>query len=67
MEQVQTNIETINQLKAPMHRVRKYDVMEHLGSGAFGSVYKVKTKSRELHFKRDEHKYYAMKEVVIQN
>ena len=63
MQDVRNNINAINQLKAPMHRVRKYDVMEHLGSGAFGSVYKVKTKSRESHFKPDEHKYYAMKEV----
>jgi NIMA (never in mitosis gene a)-related kinase len=67
LEQVQANIEAINQLKAPMHRVRKYDVMEHLGSGAFGSVYKVKTKSRELQFKPDEQKYYAMKELNKHN
>ncbi|XP_062517831.1 serine/threonine-protein kinase Nek10-like [Corticium candelabrum] len=63
LQDVRNNINAINQLKAPMHRVRKYDVMEHLGSGAFGSVYKVKTKSRESHFKPDEHKYYAMKEL----
>lgn len=38
---MQTNIEAINQDKAPIFSIDSYAVMELLGSGAFGSVYKV--------------------------
>eukprot|EP00118_Oscarella_pearsei_P005306 m.24293 g.24293 ORF g.24293 m.24293 type:complete len:1244 (+) comp28597_c0_seq1:262-3993(+) len=65
---VKSKIEAINQHKAPSHRVGKYEVMEHLGSGAFGSVYRVRSMPlKDRHFKLDEHKFYAMKEIYKQN
>ncbi len=36
-----SNIESINQLRAPIFSVGGYAVLELLGAGAFGSVYKV--------------------------
>ena len=63
---MKSKIDAINQHKAPSHRVGsgKYEVMEHLGSGAFGSVYRVRAKPpKDRQFKPDEHKFYAMKEV----
>ena len=38
---IQANIEATNQNKAPTYTVGNYAVFELLGSGAFGSVYKV--------------------------
>ena len=41
---IRNNILATNQNKAPSHSIGSYDVLELLGSGAFGSVYKVSGK-----------------------
>ncbi|XP_039199661.1 serine/threonine-protein kinase Nek10 isoform X16 [Crotalus tigris] len=41
VKQIAENIENINQNKAPMKYIGNYAVLDHLGSGAFGSVYKL--------------------------
>ena len=41
---IKNNILATNQNKAPSHSVGSYEVLELLGSGAFGSVYKVSNK-----------------------
>lgn len=41
MKQVADGIEGINQNKTPTKFIGNYAILDHLGSGAFGSVYKV--------------------------
>lgn len=41
MRQIAESIENMNQHKAPTKHVGNDAILEHLGSGAFGSVYKV--------------------------
>ncbi|KFV05114.1 Serine/threonine-protein kinase Nek10, partial [Pterocles gutturalis] len=41
LKQIAESIESINQNKAPTKHIGNYTILEHLGSGAFGSVYKV--------------------------
>ena len=41
---IKNNILATNQNKAPSHSIGSYEVLELLGSGAFGSVYKVSNK-----------------------
>ncbi|KFP52994.1 Serine/threonine-protein kinase Nek10, partial [Cathartes aura] len=41
LKQVAESIESMNQNKAPTKYIGNYAILEHLGSGAFGSVYKV--------------------------
>lgn len=41
LKQIAENIESMNQNKAPTKLIGNYAILEHLGSGAFGSVYKV--------------------------
>lgn len=48
---IKNNILATNQNKAPSHSIGSYEVLELLGSGAFGSVYKVGNKLLPLpHF-----------------
>lgn len=47
-EEIQSNIESTNQNKAPIFTIGGYAVLALLGSGAFGSVYKVSTSSAEM-------------------
>ncbi|NXD09979.1 NEK10 kinase, partial [Nothocercus nigrocapillus] len=59
LKQIAQSIENINQNKAPTKHVGNYAVLEHLGSGAFGNVYKVR--------KRNGQNLLAMKEVNLHN
>ncbi|MBZ3870265.1 Serine/threonine-protein kinase Nek10 [Sciurus carolinensis] len=59
LKQVAENIESINQNKAPSKYIGNYAILDHLGSGAFGCVYKVR--------KRSGQNLLAMKEVNLHN
>ncbi|XP_068413457.1 serine/threonine-protein kinase Nek10 isoform X6 [Eschrichtius robustus] len=59
LKQIAENIESINQNKAPSKYIGNYAVLDHLGSGAFGCVYKVR--------KRTGQNLLAMKEVNLHN
>ncbi|XP_061852651.1 serine/threonine-protein kinase Nek10 isoform X2 [Colius striatus] len=41
LKQIAESIETMNQNKEPTKHIGNYAILEHLGSGAFGSVYKL--------------------------
>lgn len=41
LKQIAESVESMNQNKAPTKHIGNYAILEHLGSGAFGSVYKV--------------------------
>ena len=56
LEEIRENITATDQNKAPSHYIGDYAVMELLGSGAFGCVYKVKKRTATQ-------SYLAMKEV----
>ncbi|XP_068944624.1 serine/threonine-protein kinase Nek10 isoform X5 [Petaurus breviceps papuanus] len=59
LKQIAENIESINQNKAPTKYIGNYAILDHLGSGAFGCVYKVR--------KRSGQNLLAMKEVNLHN
>ncbi|XP_074261860.1 serine/threonine-protein kinase Nek10 isoform X5 [Saimiri boliviensis] len=59
LKQIAENIESINQNKAPWKYIGNYAILDHLGSGAFGCVYKVR--------KRSGQNLLAMKEVNVHN
>nr|XP_028699456.1 serine/threonine-protein kinase Nek10 isoform X5 [Macaca mulatta] len=59
LKQIAENIESINQNKAPSKYIGNYAILDHLGSGAFGYVYKVR--------KRSGQNLLAMKEVNLHN
>ncbi|XP_034985995.2 serine/threonine-protein kinase Nek10 isoform X1 [Zootoca vivipara] len=59
VKQIAENIEDINQNKAPTKYIGNYAILDHLGSGAFGSVYKVR--------KRSGQNLLAMKEINLHN
>ncbi|KAM7123346.1 LOW QUALITY PROTEIN: serine/threonine-protein kinase Nek10 [Ciconia maguari] len=59
LKQIAESIESVNQSKAPTKHIGNYAILEHLGSGAFGSVYKVR--------KHNGQNLLAMKEVNLHN
>ncbi|XP_035172598.1 serine/threonine-protein kinase Nek10 isoform X2 [Oxyura jamaicensis] len=59
LKQIAESIESINQNKAPTKHIGNYAILEHIGSGAFGSVYKVR--------KHNGQNLLAMKEVNLHN
>ncbi|XP_077125065.1 serine/threonine-protein kinase Nek10 isoform X5 [Ranitomeya variabilis] len=59
LKQVSDSIEGINQNKTPTKFIGNYAILDHLGSGAFGSVYKVR--------KRSGQNLFAMKEINLHN
>ncbi|KFM13812.1 Serine/threonine-protein kinase Nek10 [Aptenodytes forsteri] len=59
LKQIAESIESTNQSKAPTKHIGNYAILEHLGSGAFGSVYKVR--------KHNGQNLLAMKEVNLHN
>ncbi|NWR68586.1 NEK10 kinase, partial [Centropus unirufus] len=59
LKQIAASIERMNQNKAPTKHIGNYAILEHLGSGAFGSVYKVR--------KHNGQNLLAMKEVNLHN
>uniref|UniRef100_A0A8C8S6B7 Serine/threonine-protein kinase Nek10 n=1 Tax=Pelusios castaneus TaxID=367368 RepID=A0A8C8S6B7_9SAUR len=59
LKQIAESIESINQNKAPSKYIGNYAILDHLGSGAFGSVYKVRKHSGQNPL--------AMKEVNLHN
>ncbi|XP_075275103.1 serine/threonine-protein kinase Nek10 isoform X2 [Opisthocomus hoazin] len=59
LKQIAESIESMNQNKSPTKHIGSYAVLEHLGSGAFGSVYKVR--------KHNGQNLLAMKEVNLRN
>lgn len=48
LKQVAENDESINQNKAPSKYIGNYAILDHLGSGAFGCVYKVTLPSNSI-------------------
>uniref|UniRef100_A0A8C5Q375 Serine/threonine-protein kinase Nek10 n=1 Tax=Leptobrachium leishanense TaxID=445787 RepID=A0A8C5Q375_9ANUR len=59
LKHVADHIEGINQNKSPTKFIENYALLDHLGSGAFGSVYKVRKRSGQILF--------AMKEINLHN
>ncbi|XP_050190229.1 uncharacterized protein LOC126649908 [Myiozetetes cayanensis] len=59
LKQIAESIESMNQNKAPTKHIGNYAILEHLGSGAFGNVYKVR--------KHNGQNLLAMKEVNLHN
>ncbi|NWQ74970.1 NEK10 kinase, partial [Columbina picui] len=59
LKQISESIKSMNQNKAPTKHIGNYAILEHLGSGAFGSVYKVR--------KHNGQNLLAMKEVNLRN
>lgn len=57
VETIRDNIMEMNQNRTPTHYIKEYAVFEHLGRGAFGSVYKVR--------KRVGQTFVALKEVSV--
>ncbi|XP_059145403.1 serine/threonine-protein kinase Nek10-like [Physella acuta] len=60
VNEIAENISNTNQNKEPNYYIGDYAVFELLGSGAFGSVYKVRKKAGRQSF-------FALKEVNLQN
>ncbi|XP_030368223.1 serine/threonine-protein kinase Nek10 isoform X2 [Strigops habroptila] len=59
LKQIAESVESMNQNKAPTKHIGNYAILEHLGRGAFGSVYKVR--------KHNGQNLLAMKEVNLHN
>lgn len=41
LDELKESIETVNQNRPPLKVINGYAILDHLGSGAFGSVFKV--------------------------
>ncbi|XP_061429517.1 serine/threonine-protein kinase Nek10 [Lethenteron reissneri] len=59
VQEIQEAVESMDQTRLPEKRMGGYAVLEHLGSGAFGSVYKVR--------KLNGQQLLALKEVSLHN
>lgn len=59
VESIRDNIMEMNQNRTPTHYIKEYAVFEHLGRGAFGSVYKVRKKVGQT--------FVALKEIDLMN
>ncbi|XP_035261278.1 serine/threonine-protein kinase Nek10 isoform X2 [Anguilla anguilla] len=59
LSSLKEGIETVNQNRAPLKVINGYAVLDHLGSGAFGSVFKVRKQSGQ--------NLLALKEVNLHN
>ena len=57
VDEIRERLQGINQGRAPNHYIGEYAVFELLGTGAFGSVYKVRRRTARQSF-------MAMKEVL---
>ncbi|KAK7477969.1 hypothetical protein BaRGS_00030798 [Batillaria attramentaria] len=60
VEEIRENVQGMNQSRTPNHYIGEYAVFELLGTGAFGSVYKVRRRTARQSF-------LAMKELNLQN
>ncbi|KAI0242212.1 Serine/threonine-protein kinase Nek10 [Lamellibrachia satsuma] len=60
LDEINESIQAIDQNKPPSHYIGDYAVLDLLGSGAFGSVYRVKKKT-------SGQSYLAMKEINTMN
>ena len=58
LEEIRESLQNINQTRTPNHYIGEYAVFELLGTGAFGSVYKVRRRTARQSF-------LAMKEVFL--
>ncbi|KAL4222854.1 Serine/threonine-protein kinase Nek10 [Mactra antiquata] len=59
VDSIRENIMELNQNRPPTNYIKEYAVFEHLGRGAFGSVYKVR--------KRVGQTFVALKEIDLMN
>ncbi|KAJ8024745.1 Serine/threonine-protein kinase Nek10 [Holothuria leucospilota] len=59
LSQMKVSLQDTNQNREPSQSIEGYSVYEHLGTGAFGSVYKVK--------KNAQGKFLALKEISFNN
>ncbi|KAI1886135.1 hypothetical protein AGOR_G00210890 [Albula goreensis] len=59
LSSLKESIETVNQNRAPLKVINGYAILDHLGSGAFGSVFKVRKQSGQ--------NLLALKEVNLHN
>ncbi|KAK5600366.1 hypothetical protein CRENBAI_025249 [Crenichthys baileyi] len=59
LNSLRQNIEALDQNRPPLRVIGGYSILDHLGSGAFGSVFKVQKHSRQ--------NFLALKEVNLHN
>ncbi|XP_060555382.1 serine/threonine-protein kinase Nek10-like isoform X1 [Ruditapes philippinarum] len=59
IDSIRENMMEMNQNRTPTHYIKDYAVFEHLGRGAFGSVYKVRKKVGQT--------FVALKEIDLMN
>ncbi|XP_031642571.1 serine/threonine-protein kinase Nek10 isoform X2 [Oncorhynchus kisutch] len=59
LDSLRENIETVDQNRPPLRVINGYSILDHLGTGAFGSVFKVRKQSGQ--------NLLALKEVNLHN